>query len=82
MTYAILLERIEDQSFPSGYYYAHIPSLGLTTHGLGVDGAREAARDLLNLWISEKKSSGEDLPSPGEFFFSTIELADDALQSA
>jgi hypothetical protein len=57
MNYAILLERIEDQSFPQGYYYAHIPSLGLTTHGLGVGGAREAARDLLNLWIAEKKSN-------------------------
>ena len=38
MNYAILLERIEDHSFPEGYFYAHIPSLGLTTHGLGVDG--------------------------------------------
>jgi predicted RNase H-like HicB family nuclease len=65
MTYAILLEPIEDQSFPPGYYYAHIPSFGLTAHGLGVDGAREMARDLLNLWIAEKKSNGEVLPAPG-----------------
>ena len=82
MNYAVLLERIDDQSFPSGYYYAHIPSLGLTTHGLGVDGAREAARDLLNLWIAEKKANGETVPAPGEFFFSTVELSDNALQSA
>ena len=82
MNYAILLERIDDRSFPRGYYYAHIPSLGLTTHGLGVDGAREAARDLLNLWIAEKKSIGEAVPAPAEFFFSTVELSDNALQSA
>ena len=69
MNYAVVLERIEDQNFPSGYFYAHIPSLGLTTHGLGVDGAREAARDLLQLSIAEKKSSAEAIPSPGEFFF-------------
>jgi predicted RNase H-like HicB family nuclease len=82
MNYAILLERIDDPSYPKGYYYAHIPSLGLTTHGLGVDGARDAARDLLNLWIAEKKSAGETVPAPGEFFFSTVELSDHALQSA
>ncbi len=82
MNYAILLERIDDPTFPKGYYYAHIPSLGLTTHGLGVDGAREAARDLLNLWIAERKSNGEIVPAPGEFFFSTVELSEDALQSA
>ena len=82
MNYAIPLERIDDQSYPKGYYYAHIPSLGLTTHGLGVDGAREAARDLLNVWIAEKKSKGEVVPSPGEFYFSTVELSGNALQSA
>jgi predicted RNase H-like HicB family nuclease len=82
MNYAILLERIEDQTFPKGYYYAHIPTLGLTTHGLGIDGAREAASDLLNLWVAEKKSSGEIVPAPAEFFFSTVELSGDAVQSA
>jgi predicted RNase H-like HicB family nuclease len=82
MNYAILLERIDDRSFPEGYYYAHIPSLGLTTHGLGVEGAREAAKDLLKLWIAEKKASGEVVPAPGEFLFATVELSQDALQSA
>ena len=41
--------------FAPGYYYAHVPSLGLTTHGLGVEGARQAAADLLRLWIAEKR---------------------------
>jgi predicted RNase H-like HicB family nuclease len=81
MNYGILLERIDDPAFRSGYYYAHIPSLGLTTHGLGVDGARAAARDLLSLWIGERKSNGEPVPAPGEFFFSTVELSEDALRS-
>jgi predicted RNase H-like HicB family nuclease len=82
MNYAILLERIEDQTFPKGYYYAHIPTLGLTTHGLGIDGAREAASDLLNLWVAEKKSSDEIVPAPAEYFFSNVELSGDAVQSA
>ena len=79
MNYGILLERIDDLAFPKGYYYAHLPSLGLTTHGLGVDGAREAASDLLNLWIAEKRSKGESIPSQGEFFFSTVELSENAV---
>jgi len=29
--------------------------LDLTTHGLGIDGAKEAAMDLIHLWIEEKK---------------------------
>lgn len=54
MTYSILIEKIKDGSLPDNYYYAYIPSLELTTHGLGIDGAKEAAIDLVNLWIEEK----------------------------
>jgi predicted RNase H-like HicB family nuclease len=82
MHYGILFERIEEAGFPAGYYYAHIPSLGLTTHGLGVEGAREAARDLLRQWIAEKRANGESVPASGELFFSTLEFSDDALQGA
>ena len=46
--------------------YAHIPALSLTTHGLGIEGAREAARDLLQLWIGEKKANGEPIPPASE----------------
>ncbi len=81
MNYGILFERIEEQDFPRGQYYAHIPSLGLTTHGLGIEGAREAARDLLQEWIAEKRANHESVPTPGEMFFSTLEVPD-ALQSA
>ncbi len=49
MVYGTVLEKIKDANFPSGYYYAHVPSLGLTTHGLGIEGAQEAATDLIRL---------------------------------
>ena len=55
MNFGVLFEKVTDKEFPSGYYYAHVPSLGLTTHGLGIDGARQAAADLLRLWIAEKR---------------------------
>jgi predicted RNase H-like HicB family nuclease len=82
MNYGILFERIADKEFPPGHYYAHIPSLGLTTHGLGLEGAREAARDLAQQWIAEKRANHEAVPAPGDLFFSTLELSEDALQSA
>ncbi len=82
MNYGILFERIEDRDFPADHYYAHIPSLGLTTHGAGLEGAREAARDLLQQWLVEKRANHEPVPTPGETFFSTLELPEDALQSA
>ncbi len=59
MHYGVLFEPVPDAEFPPGYYYAHIPSLGLTTHGPGITGATEAARDLLRLWIGEKRALNE-----------------------
>lgn len=53
MEYSIVIERITDGSLSDEYYYAHIPSLDLTTHGKGIEGANEAARDLLQIWIEE-----------------------------
>jgi len=82
MNFGILFEKVTDKDFPPGYFYAHIPSLGLTTHGLGLDGARQAALDLAGIWIAEKKAQGEPLPKSSEIFFSTLEVPDDALQSA
>ena len=78
MNFGVLFEKVTDQEFPAGYYYAHVPSLGLTTHGLGIEGARQAARDLLQLWIAEKQSNGETIPPSGETLFSTLELPDHA----
>jgi hypothetical protein len=61
------LKKIAEPNFPAGYYYAHVPALGLTTHGLGIDGAREAPIDLIKLWIDEKKANGESVNAPSEF---------------
>jgi len=49
MRYAVMLERLPAEEGMTGYYYAHVPSLGLTTHGLGMKGALEAVRDLVHL---------------------------------
>jgi predicted RNase H-like HicB family nuclease len=82
MNIGVLFERVQDKDFPSGHYYAHVPSLGLTTHGLGIEGARTAAADLVKLWLAEKKANHEAIPASSEILFSTLELPDDALQSA
>ncbi len=81
MTYSIVFEKITDASFPSGYYYAHVPALDLTTHGVGIEGARDAARDLITVWLEEKKANGESLPIEGETLYSKIEIADAVLGS-
>lgn len=62
MRYGILFEKVTDPDFPEGYFYAHVPSLGLTTHGLGVEGARAAAQDLIEIWIAEKRANNESVP--------------------
>ena len=81
MTYGILFEKAAGE-LPPGFYYAHVPALGLTTHGEGIEGARAAAADLVTLWVAEKRAAGETVASPAEFFFSTMEIPDSALQSA
>jgi len=82
MNFGVVFEKVTDEDFPPGYYYAHVPSLGLTTHGPGIEGARRAAEDLLRLWIAEKRAHGEEVTQTGEILFSTIELPEDALQGA
>lgn len=82
MNFSVVFERVQETGFPAGYYYAHIPNLSLTTHGQGIEGARAAAVDLLKLWLAEKRANGETIAPPAEALFSTLELPDDALQSA
>jgi predicted RNase H-like HicB family nuclease len=60
MRYTVILEPTNEPDKP-GWYYAHIPTF-LTTHGLGLEGAMEAARDLVTGWIAELRSSGEEIP--------------------
>jgi hypothetical protein len=75
MRYPVMLERIPDQEAMPGYFYAYIPSLGLTTHGLGVEGALDAARDLVTLWNEERRALGEPLITASEAILTTVEVA-------
>ena len=77
--YSILFEEITDPGFPEGWYYANMPTLNLTTHGKGLEGARAAAVDLLQLWFAEKRAHGEDIPQEPAVYFTQIEIPD-ALQ--
>jgi predicted RNase H-like HicB family nuclease len=61
MRYAVLLEPIQEVGF-EGFYYAHIPTLNLITHGQGVEGALAAAQELVEGWISEKRVKGDVIP--------------------
>jgi len=74
MRYSVLVEPVEELENLPGFYYAHVPSLGLTTHGSGVEGAIAAARDLIHLWVEEKRASGE-VPAPArESLLTTVEV--------
>ena len=55
MKYSVMLNVIDEPGF-EGYYYAHIPTLDLTTHGKGIDGALAAAKELAEVWIAEKRA--------------------------
>lgn len=47
MTYGILFGRAATGDLPAGFYYAHVPALGLTTRGEGVERSRApAAREV------------------------------------
>ncbi len=78
MRYSVLLEPVQDPEFP-GYYYAHIPTLDLTTHGQGVEGALAAARDLVEAWITEKRAGGESIPTETTALIGHIEVPDAVL---
>ena len=70
-----MLERLPDEEGMPGYYYAHVPSLSLTTHGLGMEGALEAARDLASLWIDEKRARGEPVAAQPEAVLASVEVS-------
>lgn len=64
-----MLERLPVEEGMPGCFYAHVPSLSLSTHGLGMEGALEAARDLVTLWIEEKRAHGEPVSAQSEVEF-------------
>jgi hypothetical protein len=52
MRYTAILEAANEVDKP-GWYYAHIPILDLSAHGLGPEVAIEAARVLVTGWIAD-----------------------------
>lgn len=74
MRYSVLVEPVEEADNLPGFYYAHVPSLGLTTHGDGVEGALAAARDLIHLWVDEKRAAGESAAPVRESLLATVEV--------
>jgi predicted RNase H-like HicB family nuclease len=76
MKFGIVFEQINDSTLPADYYYAYIPALGLTTHGLGIAGAKNTAMDLIRLWIAEKLSNGEAVAEVKESLYSIVEIED------
>lgn len=64
----------------AGYYYAHIPALDLTTHGLGIEGGLKAAQELVEAWVTEKRAHGETVPAERNPVIGQIEVADALLR--
>jgi predicted RNase H-like HicB family nuclease len=74
MRYSVLVEPVEAEEKMPGCFYAHVPSLGVTTHGRGIEGALEAARDLIHLWVDEKRAAGENPAPARESLLATVEV--------
>ena len=79
MRYSVLLEPINEPEF-QGYYYAHIPTLDLTTHGQGIEGAIAAAQELIEVWVEEKRSRGESVPVERNSLVTQVEIPDAVLR--
>lgn len=75
MKYTVMIEPVEGSEGMPGCYYAHVPSLGITTHGEGIEGAMAAAKDLISMWVEELKSSGVEPKDSGECLMATLEVA-------
>jgi predicted RNase H-like HicB family nuclease len=74
-----LIEAVNEPDF-EGFYYAHVPSLDLTTHGKGIEGALQAAKELVEGWIAEKRVHKEAVPSERQSVVAHIEIADAVLR--
>ena len=79
MRYSVLLEPINEPEF-EGYYYAHIPTLDLTTHGKGIEGAIAAAQELIEAWVEEKRSRGEKVPVESKSLIAHVDIPDAVLR--
>lgn len=81
MRYTVLIEPTREPDAP-GWYYAHVPALDLTMHGEGVEGALDAATELVGVWLEELRERGEPIPHEKSAFVRQIEVEDDALHGA
>jgi predicted RNase H-like HicB family nuclease len=79
MRYSVHIEPINEPEF-AGYYYAHIPTLDLTTHGHGIEGAIAAAQELIEACVEEKRSRGEKVPVEAKSLIAQVEIADAVLR--
>jgi predicted RNase H-like HicB family nuclease len=79
MRYSVFVEPINEPEF-QGYYYAHIPTLDLTTHGQGIEGAIAAAQELIETWVQEKRSRGETVPVEAKSLIAQVEIPDALLR--
>lgn len=80
MRYTVILEPTQEPDQP-GWYYARIPALDLTTHGMGVEGAMAAARDLVEGWLHALADQGLPPPEDRTTFVGHIDAGGDALHS-
>ena len=79
LRYTVVLEPTNEPD-NVGWYYAHVPALDLTTHGLGVEGAVAAAKDPVEGWVTELIAQGKPVPREEPGFVSTIEVNENALR--
>ena len=79
MRYSVLIEAVNEPGF-EGFYYAHVPSLDLTTHGQGMEGALQAAQELVEAWVAEKRAHGETIPMERHSVIAQIEVGDAILR--
>ncbi len=75
MRYSVFLEPVNEPEL-RGYYTAHIPTLDLTTHGQGIEGALAAAKELMEAWIAEKRAHGEPVPIEEKSLIAQVEVPD------
>jgi len=80
MRYSVFLEPVHEPEF-EGYYYAHVPTLDLTTHGKGVDGALAAIQELTEAWVAGKRAHGEPIPVESQSVVKHIEIPDALLRT-
>ena len=79
MRYSVFLEPVNEAEF-SGYYYAHVPTLDLTTHGRDIEGALAAVQELIEAWVAEKRAHGEAVPIEEKSLITQIEISDALLR--